>query len=1636
MLAPLAWLFLSLLFLFAVPAHAQTSVTNRATIAPPASVVNSNPSASCTLAGVCEVEDTDTVTTSANLGITKTTSITAGTVGSTFSYVITFANAGPSAALTVTLTDSLSAAGLILISGAISVSSGSIGFTTSTTSITATTASLANGVSGTITLTVQVSSGSGSITNAAAITSTTPDPVTTNNTSTSTISRVSVVNLSPSKVVGSSTLAAGATTSFTLVVTNAGPSTLTGSLNDSITSAFTVTSVSSAVNGSASTSNFSVTGSGVFAGSVTIASGGTVTVTINVTALSTGNYTNTVTLVAPSGTGTGTATATAPGTVTAVSDVSVTLTVPASGTAGNTVTGTVTFTNNGPSAAANVTRTVALAGGTLTAVSGTGTIVAGSLTATFNIGNMPAGATATFTFTYVLPSAGSVSLTATITTTTADSTTSNNISTATTIVGSLADVSASLSLPATATANATVAGTVTFYNVGGTQANNVTRTVVLFGGTLTSVSGGTIATGSVTATFNVANMPAGSSASFTFTYVVPATGKVSATASIATSTTETVTTNNVATAVTLVGTAPDLSVSLSVSPNLLVAGTNTVRITVSNLSGMATTGTLTVTLPGGATVGFTITSLLSAGQTTSFSTIYSLPLLTSAAQTFSAIVTATSGVDSNLANNTTTLVATVGATLRGIAWIDSNRDRIYQAGEAILPKLLVRLYNAGSVVIGTAFTGSDGRYEVKGVPAGAGYRVEFANCSNPTAPSDCSAISTTPLNQTNTTIGGNPSTGVTTATTSQVGATVGVAITGVTLYVGDNTVDQNLPLDPRGQVYDSVTRQPILGATVRLSGPAGFNPATHLIDLNGAGQVNNESTTDASGLYQFIFINAPPAGVYTLSMISAPAGYLTAPAVLGGVSQPNIIANVATATFVVPSAATNMQAGYASPGTPPVGVNGSAALNAAGTQYVTTMSFAFGGGYIGELFNNNWPLDAVAGGGGGGVTAIDLSIVKSGPALMLAGGTGTYTLQIINPGPTAAANATVTDNMPTGLTLLSATVFPANAMALTVTPAGLVATTSSLAAGITTITLVVRAEASAVGTTVTNVASVATTTTESTTVNNTSSAATFVQGIDLSIVKSGPASLVAGGTASYLLTVVNPGPSAAANVTVTDVMPTGLSLLSASVLSGSLSLVTSAAQLTASALSLPAGTALIALTVSVDDNVVGTITNVARVTSTTADQRPSNNIGTATAGVLGADLGIVKTGAPSISAASTATYTLVLVNYGPSSAGNVTVTDVMPAGLTLLSAVAGGTSMTLVITPQQLVATAPVLRTGSTVTFTLTVLVDYTATGTITNIATVTSTTPDPTATNNIGSATSVVKEVESGVILVNKTGNKTVAEVGDSVQYTIRMRNTVAVPVTRIQLEDLLPAGFRYIPGTSRLNGTTTADPAGGIGRQLVYDIGTIPGNTVFELSYFVRLGVGSQQGDGINRATAIFPGARGTPVRSNTALFKVVVQGGVFSNEGCIVGKVYMDCDGNSTQNSEGGSRELGIPGVRLVMLDGSFIVTDNEGKYSLCGVKPQTHVIRVDRATLPRGARLLPSSNRNAGVGDSLFVEMRGGELHRADFIEGSCSPEVLEQVKSRRGQSGVILPEPDRVLAPQVPGSSSGSVAPAPPGGVSR
>lgn len=260
-----------------------------------------------------------------------------------------------------------------------------------------------------------------------------------------------------------------------------------------------------------------------------------------------------------------------------------------------------------------------------------------------------------------------------------------------------------------------------------------------------------------------------------------------------------------------------------------------------------------------------------------------------------------------------------------------------------------------------------------------------------------------------------------------------------------------------------------------------------------------------------------------------------------------------------------------------------------------------------------------------------------------------------------------------------------------------------------------------------------------------------------------------------------------------------------------------------------------------------------------------------------------------------------------------------------------------------------------------------------------------------------------ANVLVVAKSGSTSTVELGDSLQYTVQVFNRSSGVLNNVRVVDGLPAGFRYIAGTSTLAGTKVADPAGGVGPALTYSIGNLAANSSVLLTYRVRVAVGSQQGTGINRAQA-FSGS----MASNVAQWKVRVTGGVFTTEACVLGKVFVDCNGNHLQDPE----ELGVPGVRLYMQDGTYLISDSEGKYSMCNLPPRTHVLTVDKTTLPRGSRLTTSSNRNAGDAGSLFLDLKFGELHRADFIEGSCSNSVLEQVKARRAQGEVAVPQVEK------------------------
>ncbi|MBS0464794.1 MAG: DUF11 domain-containing protein, partial [Proteobacteria bacterium] len=256
-----------------------------------------------------------------------------------------------------------------------------------------------------------------------------------------------------------------------------------------------------------------------------------------------------------------------------------------------------------------------------------------------------------------------------------------------------------------------------------------------------------------------------------------------------------------------------------------------------------------------------------------------------------------------------------------------------------------------------------------------------------------------------------------------------------------------------------------------------------------------------------------------------------------------------------------------------------------------------------------------------------------------------------------------------------------------------------------------------------------------------------------------------------------------------------------------------------------------------------------------------------------------------------------------------------------------------------------------------------------------------------------------TGGLIVQKTASKTVVEVGDFLDYTITVSNHSGLSLDEVIVTDWLPPGFQYVRGSLRVGGQAVPEPVQVEG-TLRIPLGTLSNQGQVTITYRVAVGPGAQSGNGVNSARA-----RSGALQSNLATVKVQVLGGVFDNHAVLIGKVYADCNANRMQDAG----EPGIPGVRIWLADGTYAVTDGDGKYSLYGLTPRTTVAAVDKTTLPPGTSLEVLDHRNALDPSSQFVDLKNGELHKTDFAIGECSADVTAAIKARR----LALDKPEEI-----------------------
>ena len=458
--------------------------------------------------------------------------------------------------------------------------------------------------------------------------------------------------------------------------------------------------------------------------------------------------------------------------------------------------------------------------------------------------------------------------------------------------------------------------------------------------------------------------------------------------------------------------------------------------------------------------------------------------------------------------------------------------------------------------------------------------------------------------------------------------------------------------------------------------------------------------------------------------------------------------------------------------------------------------------------------------------AVDLLTLKalaSGNPTPAEGDTVTFEIVVVNNGGGQATNVSLTDSLPTGITYTADTTSQGS-----YDPATGVFTIGTLNVGDTAIlTLSGTVDVGQGGNTITNITTAASgdQIDPSTVGDDLEESVTVDNNADLVTVKtlvSGNPVPLEGDTVTYQIEVTNNGTAQATNVSLTDLLPAGLTATAGN---GAISQGTyDAATGLFDIGTLNIGeTATLTIEGTVDVGQGGnTITNF--TTAAMGDQpdptTDGDDLEEAVVVDANADLVTVKTlasGNATPLEGEVVTFEIEVTNNGTAQATNISLTDLLPPGLTAT----GGNGVTTQGTYDAATGLFDIgtLNIGETAILTLEGTVDVGQGGnTITNITTAaTGDQPDP---STVGDDLDESVEVDANADLVTvktlASGNSVPLE-GEVVTFQIEVTNDGAAQATGISLVDLLPPGLTATGGNGVVS-QGTYDAATGL-----FDIGTL---------------------------------------------------------------------------------------------------------------------------------------------------------------------------------------------------------------------
>ncbi len=404
----------------------------------------------------------------------------------------------------------------------------------------------------------------------------------------------------------------------------------------------------------------------------------------------------------------------------------------------------------------------------------------------------------------------------------------------------------------------------------------------------------------------------------------------------------------------------------------------------------------------------------------------------------------------------------------------------------------------------------------------------------------------------------------------------------------------------------------------------------------------------------------------------------------------------------------------------------------------------------------------------------NISIIKTGPATVLAGNQITYNINVSNSGPSDARDVEVRDNLPAVLTTVS---YSTNGGAdwINWPPSLGYIDLGTITSG-SNKTILIRGlvpSNTTNGTSLLNIVN-ATTSTNGTNFTSSNWTTTVNTSALMNISKSGvPPTVLAGEDITYNIVVTNYGPSDALNVRLYDnVVPAYLSNIKYFIIGESTDWITLGAYIDLNTIIYNQfKTIQIRGTVSPSTPNGTQLNNSASITSNTTPlsgnltANCTNNVTTL------ANLTITKSGIPNpVIAGQNLVYTIIITNQGPSDAQNVILSDNVTA---FLSNVTYTTSPNHGNGTWTGSANFGTLGAGQSITVTLNGTVLPNITGTITNIAYVTSPT-DPNAQPGNPKNATVTNNVNTyAEIQLTKSNNPPdIVIAGNNLLYTLTLTN------------------------------------------------------------------------------------------------------------------------------------------------------------------------------------------------------------------------------------------------------------------------